>query len=161
MAGTKIAPRSISGPAFMVYQGEGKPYKPFARLNIKKDLRVVALPRPNRSRGRRIFVSAIRDLSIKDKRNSGTTVIKPKGTNCTIAIQIDNDLKMQVKVEGVGNYRNREILVALHPDSELFAGNPIIERSKKLQRDGSAETIAFTTEQVRECESIEVYIKSL
>lgn len=153
--------RQVTSPAIMIYQGEKRAPKPFARLNLKKNLRSITLPRANRARGRRILVSAIRDLSIQDERDSGTTTIRPKGTNCTITIQVDNDLKMQVKVEGVGNWGNREVLVALHPDSEFFAGNPIIKKSAKLQEDGSTQAIDFTTAEVRECESIEVYISKM
>jgi hypothetical protein len=150
--------KQISGPAIMIYQGEGKAPKPFARLKLQRDFHQITIPRAHRNAGRRIFASALCDLSIRDERDHGTNRIKPKEFEGTISVTIDCDYRMEINVDGVENPKNRKVVVKLNPDSELFADKLPIRKSAALRNDGSSGTITFTTAEVRERESIEVYL---
>ncbi|MBN2121663.1 hypothetical protein JW721_01220 [Candidatus Micrarchaeota archaeon] len=151
--------RQITGPAIMIYQGEGKAPKPFARVKLQNDFHKITIPPASRRLGQRIFASALRDLSIAGERECGTNVIKkPRGFEGTVSITIDSDYKTEVNIRGVENRKHRKVVVILNPDCELFADKPAIRKSAMLDANGNSDTVRFTTAEVRECESIEVYI---
>ncbi len=148
--------RQVTGPAIMIYQGEGKALKPFARMNLKRDFHKITIPRECKALGRRVFAGALRDLSIRGEREHGTNAIKPEGLGGTISITIGSDYEMQFRVDGFKGYK--QVVVELNPDCELFPGNAVIRKSTSLDENGSSTTTTFGTAWVRECESIEVYL---